>query len=111
LFKLDKDDYKAWAKGLKAAGYATDPKYPDKLISLIERYQLQKYDAEVLGKEYIPTLKSETIAYNDASKYTVVKGDTLYSISKRFNISIDDLKKKNNLTDNTLSLGQSIIVK
>ncbi|PZO30509.1 MAG: hemagglutinin [Flavobacteriaceae bacterium] len=111
LFKLDKDDYKAWAKGLKAAGYATDPKYPDKLISLIERYQLQKYDAEVLGKEYIPTLKSETIAYNDASKYTVVKGDTLYSISKRFNISIDDLKKKNNLIDNTLSLGQSIIVK
>lgn len=111
LFKLSKDDYKAWAKGLKAAGYATDPKYPDKLISLIERYQLQKYDAEVLGKEYVSTSKSEPIAYNDASKYTVVKGDTLYSISKRFNISVDDLKKKNNLTDNTLSLGQSIIVK
>lgn len=111
LFKLGKDDYKAWAKGLKAAGYATDPKYPDKLISLIERYQLQKYDAEVLGKEYVSTSKSEPIAYNDASKYTVVKGDTLYSISKRFNISVDDLKKKNNLTDNTLSLGQSIIVK
>lgn len=111
LFKLEKDDYKAWAKGLKAAGYATDPKYPDKLISLIERYQLQKYDAEVLGKEYVSTSKSEPIAYNDASKYTVVKGDTLYSISKRFNISVDDLKKKNNLTDNTLSLGQSIIVK
>lgn len=111
LFKLEKDDYKAWAKGLKAAGYATDPKYPDKLISLIERYQLQKYDAEVLGKEYVSTSKSEPIAYNDSSKYTVVKGDTLYSISKRFNISIDDLKKKNNLTDNTLSLGQSIIVK
>lgn len=111
LFKLGKDDYKAWAKGLKAAGYATDPKYPDKLISLIERYQLQKYDAEVLGKEYVSTSKSEPIAYNDTSKYTVVKGDTLYSISKRFNISVDDLKKKNNLTDNTLSLGQSIIVK
>ena len=111
LFKLGKDDYKAWAKGLKAAGYATDPKYPDKLISLIERYQLQKYDAEVLGKEYIPTTKSEPIAYNDASKYTVVKGDTLYSISKRFNISIEDLKKKNNLVDNALSLGQSIIIK
>lgn len=111
LFKLGKDDYKAWAKGLKAAGYATDPKYPDKLISLIERYQLQKYDAEVLGKEYVSASKSEPIAYNDASKYTVVKGDTLYSISKRFNISVDDLKKKNNLTDNTLSLGQSIIVK
>lgn len=111
LFKLKKEDYKSWAKGLKAAGYATDPKYPDKLISLIERYQLQKYDAEVLGNEFIPTSKSEPIAYNDASKYTVVKGDTLYSISKRFNISVDDLKRKNNLTDNSLSLGQTIIVK
>lgn len=111
LFKLDRDDYKAWAKGLKAAGYATDPKYPDKLISLIERYQLQKYDAEVLGKDYVSSIKSEPIIYNDLSKYIVVKGDTLYSISKRFNISIEDLKKKNNLVDNALSLGQSIIVK
>ena len=111
LFKLKKEDYKSWAKGLKAAGYATDPKYPDKLISLIERYQLNKYDAEVLGKEFIPIVKSEPIASNDSSRYTVVKGDTLYSISKRFNISVDDLKRKNNLTDNSLSLGQTIIVK
>ena len=34
LFTLSKGDYKAWARGLRAAGYATDPKYPDKLISL-----------------------------------------------------------------------------
>jgi flagellum-specific peptidoglycan hydrolase FlgJ len=111
LFSLPKDDYKAWAKGLKAAGYATDPKYPEKLISLIERYQLQRYDAEVLGKDFTPTKSFEAVAANDNTKYTVVKGDTLYSISKRFNISIEDLKKKNNLVDNTLSLGQSIIVK
>jgi flagellum-specific peptidoglycan hydrolase FlgJ len=111
LFKMGKDDYKAWAKGLKAAGYATDPKYPDKLISLIERYQLQKYDSEVLGKDYVPTINSETIVYDDPSKYTVVKGDTLYSISKRFNISVEELKKKNKMVDNTLSLGQSIIIK
>ena len=37
---LGKRDYKAWAKGLKKAGYATDPKYPDKLIRLIERFDL-----------------------------------------------------------------------
>ncbi|WP_333877676.1 glucosaminidase domain-containing protein [Flavobacterium sp.] len=112
LFQLDKSDYQAWAKGLKAAGYATDPKYPDKLIGLIERYQLQRFDAEVLGKEYTPIVKSQPIVYeNNPDTYTVVKGDTLYSISKRFNISIEDLKKKNNLTDNTLSLGQQILVK
>ena len=112
LFLLPKNDYKAWAKGLKAAGYATDVKYPDKLITLIEKYQLQQYDGEVLGQ---PSTQNQTIAKSsenvDALKYIVSKGDTLYSISKKFNIAIDDLKKKNNIVDNALSLGQSIIVK
>jgi flagellum-specific peptidoglycan hydrolase FlgJ len=112
LFQFGKDDYKSWAYGLKAAGYATDPKYPDKLIGLIERYQLGKYDAEVLGKTYTPVVAKKEIAYTeDVQKYTVVKGDTLYSLSKKFNISIEELKRKNNLTDNALSLGQTIIVK
>jgi flagellum-specific peptidoglycan hydrolase FlgJ len=112
LFQFGKDDYKSWAYGLKAAGYATDPKYPDKLIGLIERYQLGKYDAEVLGKAYTPVVAKKEIAYaEDFQKYTVVKGDTLYSLSKKFNISIEELKRKNNLTDNALSLGQTIIVK
>jgi flagellum-specific peptidoglycan hydrolase FlgJ len=113
LFQLDKNDYVAWAKGLKNAGYATDPKYPDKLIALIERYQLNKFDAEVLGVEFVPTniTKKEIVYNDDTSKYRVVKGDTLYSISKKFNISIEELKKKNNLNDNSLSLGQTIIVK
>ena len=112
LFEFGKDDYRSWAYGLKAAGYATDSKYPDKLIGLIEKYQLNKFDAEVLGKEFVPKVANKQIAYSDdTQKHTVVKGDSLYSISKKFNISIDDLKKKNNLVDNTLSLGQSIIVK
>jgi flagellum-specific peptidoglycan hydrolase FlgJ len=107
LFELPKDDYKAWAKGLRAAGYATDPKYPEKLISLIERYQLYQYDEEVL--------KSGTISQSSTSKskerssektYTVVQGDTLYSISKKTNIPLDELKRKNNLKDNSLAIGQ-----
>jgi len=40
LFKLRKSDYKGWAKGLKKAGYATDKKYPKKLIKIIEEYKL-----------------------------------------------------------------------
>jgi flagellum-specific peptidoglycan hydrolase FlgJ len=44
LFDLKASDYKGWAKGLKEAGYATDPGYADKLIGLIERYDLHKYD-------------------------------------------------------------------
>ena len=112
LFLLPKNDYKAWAKGLKAAGYATDVKYPDKLITLIEKYQLQQYDAEVLGTNFELNPTIETNNSNiEREDYTVVKGDTLYSISKKFNITIDDLKKRNNITNNALSLGQSIIVK
>ena len=44
LFKLNITNYKGWAKGLKKAGYATNPKYPKRLIDLIERYDLDKYD-------------------------------------------------------------------
>lgn len=44
LFKLDKTDYKAWAKGLQTAGYATSKTYAEKLIALIEKYELYKLD-------------------------------------------------------------------
>lgn len=44
LFELKRKDYKGWAKGLKAAGYATDPEYAEKLISLIERFNLTRFD-------------------------------------------------------------------
>jgi len=44
LFSIDVQNYQAWAYGLKSAGYATNPKYPDLLINLIERYSLQAYD-------------------------------------------------------------------
>ena len=46
LFEIKTTNYKAWARGLKKAGYATDPKYPDKLISLIERFDLTRYDTK-----------------------------------------------------------------
>ncbi|MFM1933107.1 MAG: hypothetical protein RL226_2410 [Bacteroidota bacterium] len=46
LFELDILDYKGWAKGLKKCGYATNPKYPDLLIGLIEDFGLQAYDDE-----------------------------------------------------------------
>jgi len=103
LFSLKKDDYKAWARGLRAAGYATDPKYPDKLISIIERYDLHQLDKEVLGK------KTDTKKQKDdktIKTYTVQKGDTLYSISRRFNMSVETLKQYNGLYANDIQIGQ-----
>ena len=46
LFELEITNYKGWAKGLKKAGYATSPTYAEKLISIIERYNLQEFDQE-----------------------------------------------------------------
>ncbi|MBC7845238.1 MAG: glucosaminidase domain-containing protein [Flavobacterium sp.] len=117
LFSLPKGDYKAWAKGLKAAGYATDPSYPEKLINYIERYHLDQYDNMVLGKDYIldksqnASPSTRAVASRNANQYEVQKGDTLYSISKKFNISIEELKKQNNIFDNAISIGQTIQIK
>lgn len=115
MFNLSKEDYKGWANGLRRAGYATDPKYPEKLISYIERYDLGQYDAVVMGKDYTPLEKQDTrIAAFDSqnqSLYEVQKGDTLYSISKKYNLLVNELKQINNLSANTISIGQRLIVK
>lgn len=112
LFNLDKRDYNGWAKGLKSAGYATDPKYPAKLIGIIERYELYQYDNEILNIEKGELLERNEIESSTKDfSYTVQKGDTLYSLSKKFNISVDELKKKNRLNDNSLSIGQKLKIK
>lgn len=108
LFTLKKEDYKGWAKGLKAAGYATDRKYPDKLISLIERYDLYELDRAVLGDTY---QKHEASIVMDLTRYTVVKGDTLYSISRKYNTTVEALQKLNGLNGTSLSIGQELVVK
>lgn len=51
LFKLDITDYKGWARGLKKAGYATDPSYANRLITIIEDYDLYKYDRKGVYSE------------------------------------------------------------
>ena len=61
LFKLDPEDYKGWAMGLKKAGYATNPKYGPIIIKLIEEYNLQQYTQIAMGK--IPP-EAEVLAVN-----------------------------------------------
>ncbi len=110
LFDLSISNYKGWAKGLRAAGYATDPKYPQKLIALIERYQLYRYDDEVLGgpisrPENKPEIKHSGVVH------VVKKGDTLYSISKRYKTTVEQIQKHNNINGTALSLGQVLKIK
>ena len=100
LFNLKTKNYKGWAKGLKKAGYATDPKYPEKLISLIERFNLDKFDSNY--KEFNKKKNNKT--------YFVKKGDTLFSISKKYKISLEVLKIKNGLNDSVIFVGQELII-
>ena len=114
LFKLKKDDYHGWAKGLRAAGYATDKKYPAKLINIIDKYKLYEFDNDHKNKTYKhPTSRVSmkqtavtSISYNSIKEYTVQKGDTLYSIAKRYKVSVNDLRINNKLKDNTIKIGQ-----
>jgi flagellum-specific peptidoglycan hydrolase FlgJ len=102
LFILAPGDYVSWANGLSDAGYATDRRYPAKLIGLIEKFELNKYDSEVLGKSFVAPKSSESL------NYIVVKGDTLYSISRKYDLSVEELKKMNGLHSNEISIGQTL---
>lgn len=116
LFELDISDYTGWAKGLKKAGYATDPKYPDKLISLIERFDLWQYDeggasaaqAESGDQQESSDLKNERAIKGKNRIYVVVAGDTLYSLSKRFGLTVDQIMEHNKLQSIDLSIGQQL---
>lgn len=106
LFTFKPNDYISWAYGLKEAGYATDKLYPLKLIKLIEDYELYTFDEQVLGYPSI-VQKPDVVTILE---HEVVKGDTLYSISKKYNFTVDELIKLNNLNGNQLSVGQRLKV-
>jgi len=119
LFELDQTDYKSWAKGLKKAGYATNPKYPKKLIELIELYDLDQYNTATKQSLIVQATpadrqksKSNAVAATqkaekffqshkvyknpNRTKYIVAgEHDTFYQISKEFAVSLRQLNKWN----------------
>lgn len=107
LFQLNPTDYVAWAHGLKAAGYATDPDYAQKLISLIERYNLHEYDKahrglfasheEHVKNETVGVPQSERAIYKSNYIRIVVAtaNDTYASLAKELKISERRLRKYN----------------
>ena len=98
LFNLNITDYRGWARGLKKAGYATNPRYADQLIGIIELYELYKYD----DKNYLKWIKKnpnphQTYIANDLLYIVVRAGDSWKSISQEFDISQKKLRKYNDL--------------
>jgi LysM repeat protein len=120
LFELKRTDYKAWAKGLKEVGYATDPKYPERLLYLIEKYKLYEYDkidelpnikATVISNSGAPkTIQTREILRTHFIKYIVVKpGDSYFSIARDTDKDLWQIYKYNDLKpEDMLVTGQKI---
>jgi LysM repeat protein len=127
LFDYERRDYKRWAKGLRKAGYATDPKYPDKIISTIEKYKLAEYDKSTgiltydttnvkdiknlpiyasSGKHrtkprsfFFKSYKPGFYRINGASYAISRKGESALAVAKRFGIPYKRFLKFNDLED------------
>ncbi|WP_375325431.1 glucosaminidase domain-containing protein [Flagellimonas sp. GZD32] len=110
LFDYRKDDYKKWAHGLRQAGYATDRQYPQKLISLIERYNLDRYDREVVRTSPREIAQVDPPRQHTTT-HTVSKGETLYGISRKYDVPVEEIKQMNNLQDNIISIGQVLQIR
>ena len=104
LFKLSPTDYEGWAKGLQKCGYATNPKYPQQLCDIIQRYQLYKYD-KPQGKESKTTYASSTTRHK---LYTTARrrglkfvkanrNDALSVIAHEYKVSERQLRHWNDL--------------
>lgn len=121
LFDLDPTDYKGWANGLKKAGYATDSKYSQKLISLIEEFELYKYDQSDVRQRQLPDSPSEIERVEPLSKrqketfrfalsrqmYSIngvpfvysVEGESYESIAARYNLFRKEILRYNDLNE------------
>ncbi len=125
LFELQITDYKGWANGLRAAGYATDPGYGARLIDLIERHNLNELDKMSM----VPTVKKEdtkkvkdtpkvtskshlVIKLNNGRKYVIAReGDSYSKIAGEFDISVNLLYKYNDQgIDDVLKKGDWVYI-
>lgn len=106
LFQLDPKDYVGWANGLKKAGYATDPSYPERLIKIIEEFKLYLYDEYGDNRQVAaiqpaqsnskPTVVNETLGKSQAKHkiqlrnrlrtIIVAEGDTYASLTKELKL-------------------------
>lgn len=103
-------DYKGWARGLKKAGYATDPRYADRLINIIELYDLDRYDTKK-GLEWIEEFPNPHQPYlaNDMVYIIARRGDTFEKLSDELGISKKKLRTYNELPKDYQFMGGEIV--
>lgn len=101
LFSLDPADYEGWANGLKKAGYATNPKYPQVLIKLVEDYQLQDYTLTALGK--LPVSNEELEVIKDEVKIKTTQNKTVEA-------AIDKIKPSPSFPEGEFKINETKVV-
>lgn len=101
LFRLSPSDFKGWARGLQKSGYATDRAYANKLIKLIEDYELYRFDqknyrgATKQGAEAIQDWSHQPFKTHGLVYVFAVDGDTYEGIAAEFNFNVKHLLKYN----------------
>ena len=131
LFELDPMDYKSWARGLKKSGYATNPKYAQLLIDLIERYELFKYDEIRSAESYASrdTKRQDTKQNHEVSKPSATSTDVklrkvngasafryrtdmnLAGIARNSGLSLEELKEINEWArGHKVAIGENIFI-
>lgn len=120
LFDYKPTNYKAWARGLKKANYATEKRYAELLIEIIEDYKLYKYDSKKGRKKAkeeakvpkqvladidnleINPFKSEIQIKNRINYVVVKRGDTFYGIAQKTDVMLWQLYKYNELEEDAI---------
>lgn len=119
LFSLKMTDYKGWAKGLKAAGYATNPQYAQRLIDLIQLYKLFEYDKATSYDKFLNDRTKDTKVgghplhliriYNKNYYLIARRGDTFRSIGQEIGISYKKIAKYNERDKNDILQENEIV--
>ena len=107
LFQLKITDYKGWARGLQKCGYATDRAYANKLIKVIEDYELYRYDTgkvHKLTRQEKKKLKYPTVKYTIYRTYGLLyvyakENDSFDQIAQNLDFPVKDLKKFNEVPE------------
>lgn len=115
LFRLRPTDYRRWAQGLKRAGYATSATYAEKLINLIDRYELYKYDRmSTLDLDTPSDAVAAAILSTNDVKYTMTEeNETLADIARRTDVAVRNILKYNEIyedSDEPLAEGSRVYI-
>jgi LysM repeat protein len=111
---------------IKSSGLCYQSKIPSVAFGVIERYNLSQYDRPEgelqkikredrvlaqINKNIAVEIKDSLVQVTPTNKiYTIKTGDTLYNVSKRFGLTIDELKALNNMADNNIKIGQKLVI-